>query len=84
MKAFIDQHRGAYGAEPIGKVLPMAPSTYYLHATRQANPALRLNRAKQDEALSQEIRRVWDENFQNYGASQHEKALLRLAVPWNG
>lgn len=67
MKAFIDEHRGAYGVEPICKLSPIAPSTCYLHSARKANPALRSNRAKQDEALSLEIRRVWNENFQNYG-----------------
>ena len=25
---FIDDHRGAYGVEPICKILPIAPSTY--------------------------------------------------------
>ena len=68
MKAFIDDHRIVYGVEPICKVLPIAPSTYYLHAARKANPELRSARAKQDEALSQQIRRVWEESFQNYGA----------------
>jgi hypothetical protein len=29
MIAFIDEHREAYGVEPICKVLPIAPSTYY-------------------------------------------------------
>ena len=38
MKAFIDDHRDDYGVEPIGKALPIAPSTYYLHAARRANP----------------------------------------------
>jgi transposase-like protein len=32
MIAFIDDHRGAYGVEPICKVLPIAPSTYRAHA----------------------------------------------------
>lgn len=68
MKAFIDDHRVVYGVEPICKVLPIAPSTYYLHAARQANTELRSTRAKQDEALSQQIRRIWEESFQNYGA----------------
>ncbi|BBL56999.1 transposase (plasmid) [Methylomonas koyamae] len=68
MKAFIDEHRDGYGVEPICKVLPIAPSTYYLHAARKANPELRSHRAKQDEALSQQIRRVWNDSFQNYGA----------------
>lgn len=29
MTAFIDEHRGSYGVEPICRVLPIAPSTYY-------------------------------------------------------
>jgi phosphatidate phosphatase APP1 len=41
MTAFINEHRDVYGVEPICKVLPIAPSTYYTHAARQADPALR-------------------------------------------
>ena len=29
MKAFVDEHRAVYGVEPICRVLPIAPSTYY-------------------------------------------------------
>ena len=32
MVAFIDEHRAAYGVEPICSVLPIAPSTYGLWA----------------------------------------------------
>ena len=39
MIAFIDDHRGAHGVEPIRKVLPNAPSTYHAHvAKRQRAP----------------------------------------------
>src|SRR5512132_4054865 len=31
MIASIDQHKGRYGVEPIGRVLPIAPSSYYQH-----------------------------------------------------
>ena len=31
MISFIDVHREAYGVEPISRVLPIAPSTYYEH-----------------------------------------------------
>jgi hypothetical protein len=31
MVSFIDQHREAYGVEPICAVLPIAPSTYDEH-----------------------------------------------------
>jgi hypothetical protein len=39
MIAFIDDHRDAYGVEPICRELPIAPSTYHAHAARRADPA---------------------------------------------
>ena len=60
MIAFIDDHRGAHGVEPICKVLPIAPSTYHAHVAQRANPAKRSGRAKRDAALKPEIRRVFD------------------------
>jgi transposase InsO family protein len=82
MKAFIDDHREAYGVEPICKVLPIAPSTYYLHVARKADPALRSARAQRDEALSLQIRRIWEAHFQAYGARKVWRQLQRegLAV----
>lgn len=77
MKAFIDDHRDVYGVEPICKVLPIAPSTYHLHAARQANPDRRSARAQRDEVVGQQIRQVWDENFQVYGARKVWRQLLR-------
>ena len=35
VKAFIDERRGAYGVEPICKVIQIAPSSYWLHAQRR-------------------------------------------------
>lgn len=32
--AFIDDHRGMYGIEPICRVLPIAPSTYHAHVVQ--------------------------------------------------
>ncbi len=80
MKAFIDDHRAAYGVEPICKVLPIAPSTYYHHAARRANPGLRPARARRDECLSEQIRRVWEGNFQVYGARKVWLQLRREGV----
>jgi len=77
MKAFIDEHRDVYGVEPICKVLPIAPSTYYTHAARQADPELRPDRAWRDDALCEQIRRVWDENKQVYGVRKVWKQLRR-------
>lgn len=77
MTGFIDEHRDQYGVEPICRVLPIAPSTYYTHAARQADPELRPNRAWKDDALCAEIRRVWDENKQVYGPRKVWRQLHR-------
>lgn len=70
MKAFIDQYRDVYGVEPICQVLPIAPSTYRLHAARQADPGRRSARAQRDERLREQIQQVWNDHFQVYGARQ--------------
>jgi transposase InsO family protein len=77
MIAFIDDHREAYGVEPICKVLPIAPSTYHEHAARWADPTKRSARAKRDEALKAEIRRVFAANFEVYGADKVWRQLRR-------
>jgi putative transposase len=77
MKAFIDAHRDVYGVEPICRVLPIAPSTYYAHAARKADPELRSQRAKTDEVLAPEVERVWKENFEVYGVRKVWRQLRR-------
>ncbi len=80
MTAFIDEHRDTYGVEPICRVLPIAPSTYYLHAARRTDPARRPARTQRDDALSPQIQRVWDENRQVYGVRKVWKQLHRERV----
>jgi len=80
MRAFIDDHRDAYGVEPICKVLPIAPSTYYMHAARQADPAKAPVRAQRDERLCADIQRVWDEHRQVYGVRKVWRQLRRESV----
>jgi len=77
MIAFIDDHRAVYGVEPICKVLPIAPSTYYDHAAKRAHPETRSARAKRDEALQADIRRIYAENFEVYGADKVWRQLQR-------
>jgi putative transposase len=77
MIAFIDDHRGAYGVEPICKVLPIAPSTYRAHAAKWADPAKLSARAKQDAIRKIEIRRVFAENFDVYGVRKVWRQLRR-------
>ncbi|PNE09619.1 MAG: IS3 family transposase [Beijerinckiaceae bacterium] len=77
MIAFIDDHRGAYGVEPICKVLPIAPSTYRAHAAKRADPAKLSARAKQDAIRKIKIRRVFAENFDVYGVRKVWRQLRR-------
>ena len=73
----LDDHREAYGVEPICRVLPIAPSTYYAARAQRADPALRSARAQSDDALRLEIQRVWDEDRSVYGAKKVWKQLKR-------
>lgn len=77
MIAFIDDHRGAYGVEPICKLLPIAPSTYHAHVARRSNPARQSSRARRDASLMPEISRVFEENFRVYGVRKVWRQLLR-------
>ena len=80
MTAFIDEHRDTYGVEPICRVLPIAPSTYYTHAAQQADPERQTMRQRRDADLCEQIRRVWEENFQVYGVRKVWRQLLREGV----
>lgn len=82
MLAFIDRHRERYGVEPICAVLPIAPSTYYAHKAREANPARWPPRAKRDAPLRSEIRRIWEENFKVYGVRKVWRQLGREGIEW--
>ena len=46
MISFVDAYRNDHGVEPICKVLPIAPSTYYEHAARCREPERLPARAK--------------------------------------
>ena len=81
MVAFIDDHRDAYGVEPICAQLPIAPSTYRAHKAQQADPSRRSARVQHDEALKREVQRVWDDNFCVYGARKVWRQLTREGIP---
>jgi putative transposase len=68
MVAFIDLCKSHYGVESICRVLPIAPATYYVHRLRHLTPERQPERVKRDTVLKQEIKRVYDENHQVYGA----------------
>jgi putative transposase len=77
MIAFIDDHRGEHGVEPICRVLKIAPSTYHAHDARRRRPERAPPRVRRDEALKPHILRVFNENFQVYGARKVWRQLQR-------
>jgi len=77
MIAFIDDHRGEHGVEPICAMLPIAPSTYHSHAARRADPSLLPARTKRDAGLMPQIARVFEENFEVYGVRKVWRQLQR-------
>jgi beta-phosphoglucomutase-like phosphatase (HAD superfamily) len=80
MTSFVDEHREAYGVEPICTLLPIAPSTYYEHKARQADPSRLPERARRDAVLCEEIARVWRENRCLYGARKVWRQLRREGI----
>src|SRR5437867_11267724 len=77
MVAFIDDHRETYGVEPICRVLPIAPSTYFRHKAEERDPTRRSARAQRDEGLRAIIRRIWSEQHQVYGPRKVWKQMGR-------
>ena len=80
MVSFIDAHRAEHGVEPICKVLPIAPSTYYDHLSKRADPGRRSARVRRDAVLRPEIRRVFEENWQVYGVRKVWRQLGREGI----
>lgn len=67
MIQFIKDHRADHGVEPICRVLPIAPATFYDNLAKQADTSRLSDRAKRDEQLKPEIERVFEENLKVYG-----------------
>lgn len=80
MVSFIDANRAAYGVESICKQLPIAPSLYYEMKARQVDPQRVPPRLQRDRVLGSEIRRVYEENFEAYGARKVWRQLGREKV----
>ena len=80
MVAFIDEHRDAYGVEPICAQLPIAPTLYYEHKAREVDPARLPPRVQRDAELAEAIQRVYAENFRVYGARKVWRQLRREEI----
>jgi len=77
MIAFIDEHRDAYGVEPICRVLPIAPSSYHERVAQRRDPGRRSARSQRDEGLKPEVMRVFAENFSVYGVRKVWRQMKR-------
>jgi putative transposase len=75
MIRYIDAHRGAYGVEPICRVLEVAPSSYY--AARSRPPSAR---AERDAQLAELVVDAHRSNFGVYGVRKLWRTLLRDGV----
>jgi len=77
MIGFIDDHKEGYGIEPICRVLAIAPSTYHDHVAKRRCPEKQSVRHKRDAALKPEIARIFNANYQVYGAKKVWKQMNR-------
>ncbi len=75
MIAYIDENKATFGVEPICRLLPIAPSTYYEARSRPPSA-----RALRDEDLKTEIARVHAANFGVYGARKVWRQLNREGI----
>ncbi len=68
MIAFIEDHKVAHGVEPICRVLPIAPSTFYAHTAIARDPDLASVRAKRDIIDAEKIKEAFAGSGKRYGA----------------
>ncbi|TBA12001.1 IS3 family transposase [Rhizobium ruizarguesonis] len=77
MISFIDEHRAVFGVEPICRLLPIAPSTYYENVAKRVDVDRLSIRARRDISLKIEIRRVFEQNYRVYGVRKVWRQLKR-------
>jgi hypothetical protein len=63
--------------------LRIAPSGYRRHAAQLRDPSRRRARAKRDELLRPQIKRVWQDNMRVYGADKVWKQMNRDVSRWH-
>ncbi|HHX88264.1 MAG TPA: IS3 family transposase [Paracoccus sp.] len=67
MIRFIEEHRADHGVEPICRVLPIAPATFYDNLAKRADPSRLSTRVQRDIELKPEIEQVFEGNLSVYG-----------------
>jgi putative transposase len=74
---FVTEHRDRFGVEPILRVLEVPVSTFYGWLAQQRDPA---QRHRDDQALTNRIRRIHHRSGQTYGAPRVHAQLRRDGV----
>lgn len=80
MVNFIGQQRHRYGVEQICRVLPISPSSYYEQNARLHDASRLPQRHQRDAYLCNEIKRVYEENFEVFGARKVWEALCKKDI----
>lgn len=78
--SFIDRHREELGIEPICRELAVAPSSYHEHAARLADPSKRPARARRDDEVKAQIKRIHDNSSGLYGARKVWHQMRREGI----
>jgi putative transposase len=75
--SFVAEHRDLFGVEPILRVLRIPTSTFYGWLAQQRDPS---KRRRDDQALTNRIRRIHHRSGQTYGAPRVHAQLRRDGV----
>jgi len=78
--SFIGDHHEELGIEPICRELRVAPSSWHEHAARLADPGKRSARARRDDVIRDDIRRVHGASFGLYGTRKVWHQLRREGI----
>tara|TARA_R110002072_G_scaffold206228_1_gene363990 strand:+ start:1650 stop:1865 length:216 start_codon:yes stop_codon:yes gene_type:complete len=66
MIRFIEDHRDIHWVEPVCRVLPIAPATFYDNMAKRRDLSRLSDRAKRDVELKPEIERAFEETLSVY------------------
>jgi transposase InsO family protein len=78
--SLVDSHRQELGIEPICRELAFAPSSYHEHAVRFADPGKRSLRARRDDDIKEQIKRVHDDSSGLYGTRKIWRQMRREGI----
>ena len=78
--SLVDSHRQELGIEPICREWALAPSSYHEHAVRLADPGKRSLRARRDDDIKEQIKRVHDDSSGLYGTRKIWRQMRREGI----